>query len=66
MLLAASRQCWLTLRVLYFAGADLTEKDFEKSNYLHLAVKTGVDLSELWKCRKGVGNHEKNASVLEK
>ena len=49
-LAAASRQCWCTMAVLYAAGADECNKDVDDSNFLHLAIKSGGDLTELWKC----------------
>ena len=57
-MLAASRQCWDTSKVLFMAGSDREAIDYEKSNFLHLAIKTGTDLSDLWMCAKqeGVSN----------
>jgi len=44
LLVAASRQCWDTVNVLFCAGTDFTAKDLESSNFLHLAIRTGGDL----------------------
>ena len=61
-LAAASRQCWCTMAVLYSAGADETYKDIDNSNFLHLAIKSGGDLTEVWKC--GSGSQKVRQNVL--
>ncbi|KAF6024024.1 TrpA1 [Bugula neritina] len=52
LLVAASRQCWDTVNVLCCAGSDFAAKDLESSNFLHLAIRTGGDLMDMWRCSK--------------
>ncbi|XP_067937182.1 transient receptor potential cation channel subfamily A member 1-like isoform X2 [Watersipora subatra] len=55
MLLAASRQSWGTVGVLYKAGAECSAKDYENSTFLHLAIKAGGDMSDLINCEGRCG-----------
>jgi hypothetical protein len=50
------------MAVLYAAGADECNKDVDDSNFLHLAIKSGGDLTELWKC----GNDSQKVTVYFK
>lgn len=48
LLLAASRLNHESTKVLYDAGADICAKDFDQSNFLHLAIRNVSGLDELW------------------
>ncbi|KAL8612705.1 hypothetical protein ACOMHN_025356 [Nucella lapillus] len=55
LLLAASKGCWDTVQVLVGRGADVTVRDFNSRNFLHLAIRFGGKLEEFFMKRESSG-----------